>query len=251
MQLFGVVNASPDSLNLDSIVTDALSARRRIGVLIEQGCFGVDIGGQGSTSAAALEPWETEWARVEPALNEAVLQRTTISIDTWRLEVAELALSHGATVLNAANGMQDERFWELAARHEAEVVLPFMNGADPHQLAHVEGDPLDAMLTFFSHHLAIAERYGLRSRCMLDPGTGFGPHGWEWADRYVYQTAVYSGLHRLRVFDLPLYIPLPWKDTSDHHRLLEIVVTQNPEFGRAHYPLVIQAAEAAHLHHLP
>jgi dihydropteroate synthase len=92
------------------------------------------------------------------------------------------------------------------------------------------------MLEFFEDRLAVAATYGLRDRCLLDPGTGFGPHGWEWADRFIYQKHVYSNIDRLRVFGLPLYIPLPWKVTPDHDELLEIVLAKDPEYGRVHYP---------------
>jgi dihydropteroate synthase len=204
--------------------------------LLTAGCGGIDIGGQGSTFAATLAPWETEWERVRPALAESTQRCQEVSIDTWRVEVAELAFQNGATTLNAANGMQTEEFWELAAKYEVNVVLPFMNGDDPLQLTHVEGDPLDRMLEFFEDRLAVAATYGLRDRCLLDPGTGFGPHGWEWADRFIYQKHVYSNIDRLRVFGLPLYIPLPWKVTPDHDELLEIVLAKDPEYGRVHYP---------------
>ena len=56
---------------------------------------------------------------------------------------------------------------------------------------------------------------------------------------------MYSHLDRLRVFDLPLYIPLPWKDTADHAELLEIIIAQRPEFGRSHDPDRVREAERA------
>jgi dihydropteroate synthase len=42
---------------------------------------------------------------------------------------------------------------------------------------------------------------------------------------------------------LPLYIALPWRDTPQHDELLEIVLTQQPEFGRAHYPAKVRSVE--------
>ena len=47
----------------------------------------------------------------------------------------------------------------------------------------------------------------------------------------------------MRVFGLPLYIALPWKDTAEHDELLEIVVRAKPEFGRAHYPAKVRSFE--------
>jgi dihydropteroate synthase len=99
------------------------------------------------------------------------------------------------------------------------------------------------MIAFFDEQLRIADRYGLRDLCVLDPGTGFAPSNWPWEERFVYQKRVYSNLGELRRFGLPLYIALPWKETAQHDELLEIVLRQRPEFGRAHYPEKIRRVE--------
>lgn len=248
MLIFGVVNCSPDSLNTDSFVGDEPDAVLRIDTLLGQGADGIDIGGQGSTEVATLTDARTEWDRVAPAVRAATDRSGLVSIDTFRVEVARAALDAGVTTLNAANGMQDDAFWELAAEFGATVVVPFMNGPNPLELAHVPGDPVEFMIGWFEDRLRVADRYGVRDRCLLDPGTGFGPHGWAWPDRYLYQKQVYSGLDRLRVLGLPLYIPLPWRDTPQHDELLEIVLAKRPEYGRAHYPDRVRAVEARVLH---
>lgn len=241
--IFGVVNCSPDSLNTESFVGDEREASRRIDALLANGADGIDIGGQGSTEIATLTDWHTEWDRVAPAIRAATARTSEVSIDTFRVEVARAAFEAGVTTLNAANGMQEDTFWELSAEFEASIVVPFMNGPNPLELEHVVGDPIEAMIDYFSDRLATADRFGVRDRCLLDPGTGFGPHGWAWDDRYHYQKAVYSGLDRLRVLGLPLYIPLPWRETAQHDELLEIALSQRPEYGRAHYPERIRAVE--------
>ena len=113
----------------------------------------------------------------------------------------------------------------------------------PKRMVRVGGDPLASIEEFFAARLADADRYGLRDRCLLDPGTGFAPPAWPWAQRYEYQKIVYSGLDRLRRFDRPLYIALPWKETDQHEELLELVVRQAPEYGRAHRPGHVREVE--------
>lgn len=244
MFLFGVVNCSPDSLHQPSIVRDAAEAEARIAWLRANGAEGLDVGGQGSTHVSTVVDGQAEWGRVRDVLPVALAGAGLVSVDSWRPEVIGPALELGVNVLNSADGMATDEEWQLAAEHRPLVVLPFMNGPNPHEITHVEGDPLDAMIEFFDARLRLADRFGLRDRCLLDPGTGFGPHGWEWADRYLYQRHVYQGLDRLRVFDRPLYIPLPWRDTDQHAELLDIVVAKQPEYGRAHDPDRIRAAEA-------
>lgn len=243
MFLYGVVNASPDSLNDDSIVASTESALARARQLLADGADGIDLGGQGSTDNATVVPWEAEWERLREIVPALAALDVPMSIDSWRPEVVRLALDHGATVINAADGMQSDEMWRVAADFDVPIVVPFLSGPNPREMDHVRVDPIDALLDFFEARLADADRFGLRHRCVVDPGTGFAPSNWPWEERYVYQKRVYTNLDALRRFDLPIYIALPWKETEQHDELLEIVVRQQPDFGRAHYPAKVRRFE--------
>ena len=243
MFLYGVINASPDSLNSDSIALDATAAVHRARYLLESGCQGIDLGGQGSTDSAVVVPWEEEWNRLRDIVKALAELGVPVSIDSWKPEVVRHALENGATVINAADGMQSDDMWRIAADFEAPIVLPFLSGPNPREMELVRADPIRVMTDFFEERLQVADRYGLRSSCILDPGTGFAPSNWPWEERFVYQKHVYSNLHELRRFGLPLYIALPWKDTAQHDELLEIVLRQRPEYGRVHYPEKVRRVE--------
>ena len=251
-RLHGVINASADSLNADSIATTPEAAVARAEMLLAAGCAGIDLGGQGSTDAATVVDPMVEWERVRsivPALARLRVGRgrVDLSIDTWKPEVAARALQAGANILNAADGMQRDEMWPVAAEHAELVVLPFLNGPDPRHLRHFgdDDDPVDVMVAWFEERLVHADRFDIRTRMILDPGTGFAPPEWPWEQRYAFQKHVYSNLDRLRVFGLPLYIALPWKDTAQHDELLEIVLRQKVEYGRTHYPAkVVRTARA-------
>ena len=243
MFLYGVVNASGDSLNTDSIATTPQAATRRAEYLLDHGCQGIDLGGQGSTDNATVVSWEEEWSRLEAIVDALAALGVPLSIDSWKPEVTRRALEHGATVINAADGMQTDEMWQVAADFQVPIVLPFLSGPNPRQMELVRADPVQVMLDFFTEQLAVADRYGLRSLCILDPGTGFAPSNWPWEERFLYQKRVYSTLDALRVFDLPLYIALPWKETAQHDELLEIVLRQRPEYGRVHYPEKVRRVE--------
>jgi dihydropteroate synthase len=245
MFLYGVVNASPDSLNEDSIAITTEDAVGRARALLADGADGIDLGGQGSTDVATVVPWTVEWGRLRTLVPAIAELGVPLSVDTWRPEVARLALEHGANVINAADGMQSAEMWQVAADFDVPIVVPFLSGPNPREMAHVEADPVAVLLEFFEARLADADRYGVRDRCVLDPGTGFAPSNWPWEERYVYQKRVYSNLAELRRFGLPLYIALPWKETAQHDELLEIVIGQQPEFGRAHYPAKVRRFERA------
>jgi dihydropteroate synthase len=241
MILYGVVNASPDSLADFSIVDTPTQALDRARALLAGGADAIDLGGQGSTDNASVVGWADEWARLEPILPVLRPLGVDISVDSWRPEVVRRALDAGATVINAADGMQSDEMWAVAADYDVPVVVPFLSGPNPREMERVRDDPIGAMLGFFEQRLATADRYGLRPRCVLDPGTGFAPSNWPWEERYLYQKHVYSNLDQLRRFGLPLYIALPWKETAQHDELLEIVIGQRPEYGRVHLPAKVRS----------
>jgi len=246
VELFGVVNASPDSLHAGSIVRSPDEAVARGRALLAEGAVALDLGGQGTTFVAEEVAEEEEWDRVAPLVPALAGLGVPLSIDTFRPEVARRALAAGATWLNAADGLQDDELARVAADAGCPVVLPFLNGPSPLALAPVESaDPMGVLVEWFDAALRRLDAFGLRSRCVLDPGTGFAPHDLAWEDRFPYQKRVYDDLDRLRTFGLPLYIALPWRDTPQHAELLDIVLARDPEYGRAHGPARILAAATA------
>lgn len=243
VDLFGVVNASPDSLHRASVVSTPAEAVARGRSLLADGAVALDLGGQGTTYVAEEVAEEEEWARVAPLVPALAGLGVPLSIDTFRPSVARRALEAGATWLNAADGLQGDELARVAADAGCPVVLPFLNGPTPLALAPVAAaDPMGVLLDWFDATLRRLDAFGLRSHCVLDPGTGFAPHDLPWEERFVYQRRVYGDLERLRAFGLPLYIALPWRDTPQHAELLDIVLAADPEYGRAHEPARILAA---------
>ena len=209
--------------------------------LLDEGATALDLGGQASHGDAAMVTPDEEWAILAEPLRALVELGVTVAVDTWQVETARRAFDAGASVLNAADALQDPAMLEFAAERECPVVLPFMLGPDPRHLKHVEGDPVEVMISWFDERLREMDRYGLRDRCYLDPGTGFAPAHWEWSERAEYQRQIYSGLDRLRRFDLPIYVPVPWKLTDDRMALLDIVLAQDIDYARAHRPGQVRA----------
>ena len=239
--LHGVVNASPDSLADFSVATTVEGAVARACELLDGGCVGIDLGGAGSTQFADRVDVEVEWARLDgkiQALAELCEARQAqLSVDSWQPEIARRALECGATMINAADGLQNPAMVRLAAEREVPVVAPFVWGDDPKSSRHVPGDPIETICDWFGRLLSRWESAGIdRGRLILDPGTGFGPPDWEWADRYRYQKRVYESLDALQAFGLPIYLPLPWKQTAQHDELLEICIRAGFDYGRCHRP---------------
>lgn len=244
MKLFGVINASKDSLHKDSIVSTPEEAIKRAQYLISNGADYIDLGGQGSTEGAALLSPENEWKLVKNLIPELAKLTDKLSIDTWRPEVAKKALELGANIINAADGLYNESMLHLAREYDCPVILPFLSGPDPKHMKIVEGDPLVVLLDWFSQSIEKAAKFKIEKNLILDPGTGFAPAAWPWTERYLYQKYIYQNLNSLKQFHLPIYVALPWKETAQHDELLEIILRQNIDYGRCHHPDRIRTVEA-------
>ena len=153
MEIFGVVNASPDSLAKFSVGSTEDEAREYGSLLLNQGADHLDVGAQASHGDAAFVAPEQEWQVVEPVLDGLLSLGVDVAIDTWQVETARNALDAGASVLNASDALQSDEMIELAAEREIQVVLPFMLGPDPRHLKHVEGDPVQVMLDLSLIHI--------------------------------------------------------------------------------------------------
>ena len=251
MEIFGVVNASPDSLAKFSVVTNEKEAMEYGAKLLAEGADHLDVGAQASHGDAAFVQPDQEWSIVDPVLKGLLKLGVDISIDTWQVDTARNALDAGANVLNASDALQSDEMIELAAEREIQVILPFMLGPDPRHLKHVHGDPVQVMVDWFDLQLERATKWGIRERITLDPGTGFSPRHWDWDERYQYQKAIYAGLDRLRVFELPIYVPIAWKQTPDRLELVDLALSQDVEFVRAHIPRQIRERHEAVLNGKP
>lgn len=264
MDIFGVINASPDSLATFSIATTPAAALKRAHALIEAGATFIDLGAEGSTGHADAVTPDAEWARLAEPLRALADAGFAVSVDTRHAVVAQRALDAGAVVLNAGDALQSPQMLDVASASSATVVLPFMAGPhfralrlpdgandDATDLAISEGepaaatDPIAAMCDWFTSRLHKLASRGLADRLLADPGVGFGPPNWEWEARRAYQRAIYAGLDRLRAVGLPLYVPLPWLQTPDRLALMDIALAHQPEYVRCHVPSQVLARAAA------
>ena len=118
MEIYGVINASPDSLADFSVATTPETARSYARELLAAGADHIDLGGQASHGGAAMVTPEEEWAILEGPLRAIVELGVTVSVDTWQVETARRAFDVGAKVLNAADALQDPAMLEFAAERE-------------------------------------------------------------------------------------------------------------------------------------
>jgi len=175
--IMGVLNVTPDSFSDagDHAETDIAIAAGR--AMIDQGADIVDVGGE-STRPRATQPVEhEERARVLPVIKALAGEGGTISVDTRRAAIMEVALEAGAAIVNDVSALTgDPQSMAVVAASTAPVILMHMQGTpetmqdDPSYGC----APLD-IFDWLDARIKACEAAGIaRQRIIVDPGIGFG-----------------------------------------------------------------------------
>ncbi len=177
----GILNVTPDSFSDGGLYVSVASAVRQAEMLMKEGADIIDIGGESTRPGALPVSAAEEVKRVVPVikkLKEKFGKDITISIDTNKSEVAEVAIKNGATMVNSLGGFSfDANMAWVVAKYKVSVVIYHIKG-EPRTMQSGEikyKDVVAEINTFFTKQIAIGKAYGVkRSQYILDPGIGFG-----------------------------------------------------------------------------
>jgi len=177
--VMGIVNVTPDSFSGDGLGMDVEAAVSQGLRMVREGADILDVGGESTRPGHVPISAAEDIARTEPVILRLAREtRTPISIDTYKLEVAEAGVAAGATIVNDVWGLtRSPGIAGLAARHGLGLVL--MHNQDGTEYA---GDVMDEIKRFLRVAASNAEAAGVPpERIMVDPGIGFGKtadHNW-------------------------------------------------------------------------
>jgi len=185
--IMGVVNVTPDSFSGDGLGDDIEAALAQAERMIEAGADLIDVGGESTRPGSEPISVEEELGRIVPVI-EALARRADvpISIDTYRAEVAEEALTAGAHLVNDVWGLRMEpEIAEMAARHQVPLVLMHNRSRpkDAAQTARLGGrylgveyeDLMADVIRELRDSISLAVEAGVeREKIIVDPGIGFG-----------------------------------------------------------------------------
>lgn len=173
--VMGIVNVTPDSFSDGGLFLTADAAIQQGRRLASEGAKILDIGGESTRKDATPVSVEEELRRVIPVIEALNESGALISIDTMKPAVAEAAFKAGATIVNDVRGLQgDPDIATIAAAYGAGVVAMHNPGLLGSAIP-IDGDPIDACLSYFDRSILIARRAGVsEDRIVLDPGFGFG-----------------------------------------------------------------------------
>lgn len=191
--VMGIINVTPDSFSGDGVavgtgeklVERAVEQAHRF---VEQGADILDIGGESTRPGSKPVTADEEVSRLIPAIQaiRSEIGDVVISADTYRADVAELALDAGANWVNDVWGLRmDPDMAGLIARRGCPIVI-MHNRSKPKDVAQetrlggryvgvAYGDLLGDIKAELTEQIAVALAAGVRhEQIIIDPGIGFG-----------------------------------------------------------------------------
>lgn len=170
LRIMGILNVTPDSFSDGGAHNSVEKAVSHAKQMIEDGVDIIDVGGY-STRPGGHTPItvEEELQRVVPVIEAIRDLGVKISVDTFRGEVADVALSAGAHIINDQwAGQYDNLMLDVVAKHDAEIILMHNNEHGTYK------DVVSTVLKELQHVIDLALKHGIKkNKIWIDPGIGF------------------------------------------------------------------------------
>jgi dihydropteroate synthase len=197
--IMGILNVTPDSFSGDGLISPLLlgeesevrgvrsAALEQARRFITAGADILDVGGESTRPKSQPVSAEEELQRVLPVIEALVAEfDVSISIDTYKAEVAEAALRAGATMVNDVWGLKvDPGIAGVVARWKVPIIL--MHNRSSWASAEIKDrlggryvgmayeNLLEDVRRELMESVELARRAGVMDeQIILDPGIGFG-----------------------------------------------------------------------------
>ncbi|MEW6003183.1 MAG: dihydropteroate synthase [Nitrospirota bacterium] len=201
--IMGVLNVTPDSFSDGGLYFDKSAAIERAIQIVEEGADIIDIGGESTRPGSEPVSIEEEMNRVIPVIEALSKEiKISLSIDTYKSEVAKKALDAGASIVNDISGLRfDPKMPEIVSEYGVPLVI-----------MHIKGKPKDMqqnpvyealipeIMDYLRYSIRLAVRAGIpEQRIIIDPGIGFGK-------TFEQNLEIINNLHEFTLLEKPILI---------------------------------------------
>ena len=218
--VMGVLNYTPDSFSDGGKWNNVDVALKHMEEMVADGADIIDIGAESSRPGFTPISAAEEIARLETILPRLVAAcPVPISVDTYKAETVEYAMSTGAHIMNDIWGLQyapePGKMAAVAAKYGVPVVVMHNQEGTEYD------DIIEDMKRFFIRSAIIAGQAGMsQDQIITDPGIGFGKD----FDQNVY---VMKKLQELTALPYPMLLGTSRKGFIG--KILDLPVTERME----------------------
>ena len=196
----GILNITPNSFYDGGNYSDEKSILKHVEKMLSEGATFIDIGAYSSKPNAAFVSEEEEMERLIPVLKLVLKQfpEALLSVDTFRSNVAKMAVENGACIINDISaGNLDVKMMETVANLHVPYIMMHMKGTPQTMQSLSEYENITKeILFYFSKKVAQARSFGIHD-LIIDPGFGF-------AKTMKQNYAVLDNLELFKMLELPL-----------------------------------------------
>jgi dihydropteroate synthase len=202
----GIVNLTPDSFSQDGRLqksSDPNSHLRFAKKLVSQGADILDLGAESSRPGARTISIKEELKRLMPALKLIVKHlKVPVSVDTYKLEVAQESLDAGASIINNIHGTKlNKQLLKAIKSSEAAIVLMHMRGNSRNmQQKTVYKNIIKEIIEELRPSVEKCLGFGInKDRIIIDPGIGFAKNAQQ-------NLEIIRELSKFHIFGCPILI---------------------------------------------
>ena len=175
----GILNITPDSFSDGGKYLSTSRAIDRAFAMVDNGADIIDIGGESTRPGSDSISKDEELQRIVPVIQEIRNQDSEIliSIDTYKSDVAEIAIDLGANIVNDISGLTfDQNMSTFLSGRDIPVIIMHIKGKPKTMQSNpIYDDLINDINSFFKKQIIFAQSNGIdRDNIILDPGIGFG-----------------------------------------------------------------------------
>jgi dihydropteroate synthase len=175
-KVMGILNVTPDSFYDGNRYTSESAIAKQVDKMLNEGATFIDVGAYSSRPGADDVAEDEEVKRSVEAIRLVAknFPDAIISIDTFRSEVARIAVQEGACLVNDISGGElDQHIFSTIAQLKVPYILMHMRGNPKTMTKQTEySDILKDIVDYF--HLKVSQLHQLGVRdILIDPGFGF------------------------------------------------------------------------------
>lgn len=174
--VMGILNLTPDSFHSDSRIQETDLAVKKVGQMISDGAAILDLGAASTRPGSTPPEISEEWNRLVHSLRKIRIEfpDILISVDTFRAEIARLAIEEGADIINDVSGASDpEMFRVLNGKNVAYVLTHIQGTPETMQMNPTYADVCSEVLSWTFNKVNEATDAGVKD-IITDVGFGFG-----------------------------------------------------------------------------